>query len=218
MQRGGACFREFAEATQATRPVSMPSNLPTFKRRTTNPLTTWSRSSRTASKPTAGYPKARYVQALNASSDADLTWSEARERFLGHYLDSDILALHQEAYESIAMGVKESVLAFADRYLKVMRLAEQDPDARSRVKHFTLRLPAKTQDNLKVLKCARPESVRSERAIVNALTTLHADEHQGVQGQAVGATTGKDPKASATSSTNAGATNTAKKWCAHHES
>ncbi|KAH6595995.1 hypothetical protein BASA50_005468 [Batrachochytrium salamandrivorans] len=85
------------------------------------------------------YPTEKYADALTACchpEEADWvesnithcqSWDEAKDRFLRHFIDEDMETLYAYELEGILKNPKESIHAFADRYLHAMRLAKADP-------------------------------------------------------------------------------------------
>lgn len=195
-------------AASSFRSARLPANMPRFKRPLSGAhssvqdyIARFERALRADS-----YPLDKFTLALAACCEAEeaewvesnliiLPWDEAKDSFLRHFISNDMDTLYSFELEGIYMNPKESVSAFADRYLYAMRLAHEDPTAsRVRVAHFLTRLPETVRKDLHMVKIAKPEEVESVSAIVHTLVALYPTTKPGL----------KSP--------------TTEKWCSHHKS
>ncbi|KAH9248629.1 hypothetical protein BASA81_013699 [Batrachochytrium salamandrivorans] len=132
------------------------------------------------------YPTEKYVDALTACchpEEADWvessithcqSWDEAKDRFLRHFIDEDMETLYAYELEGILKNPKESIHAFADRYLHAMRLAKADPNLKHvQVTHFLTRLSDQVRKDVNLVKATRPENVDTVSGIVRTLVTLY---------------------------------------------
>ncbi|KAH9271126.1 hypothetical protein BASA83_006670 [Batrachochytrium salamandrivorans] len=166
----------------------LPSDMPRFKRPTAEAQSTvqdfisvFERKLKADS-----YPTEKYVDALTACchpEEADWvessithcqSWDEAKDRFLRHFIDEDMETLYAYELEGILKNPKESIHAFADRYLHAMRLAKADPNLKHvQVTHFLTRLSDQVRKDVNLVKATRPENVDTVSGIVRTLVTLY---------------------------------------------
>ncbi|KAH6580506.1 hypothetical protein BASA61_009601 [Batrachochytrium salamandrivorans] len=82
--------------------------------------------------------------------------------------------LYAYELEGILKNPKESIHAFADRYLHAMRLAKADPNLKHvQVTHFLTRLSDQVRKDVNLVKATRPENVDTVSGIVRTLVTLY---------------------------------------------
>ena len=169
------------------RPISLPSSLPRFQR-TSQAIGVRDFIIAFEDRLRAhAYPTQRYVDALLTCCSKDeadwvraelrnLTWEQAKERFLSHFASADMIEHAREQLETISRRHGEGLLTFADRYVQAMRLADVNPDSADRVTHLMLRLPADVRRQLKCFKLTAPDSVRTVLTIVETLSAVYSND------------------------------------------
>ncbi|KAH9246537.1 hypothetical protein BASA81_015911 [Batrachochytrium salamandrivorans] len=119
----------------------LPSDMPKFKRPTVEAQSTvqdfisvFERKLKADS-----YSTKKYVDALTACCHPEKadwvepnithcqSWDDTKDRFLRHFIDEDMETLYAYELEGILKNPKESIHAFADRYLHAIRLTKADP-------------------------------------------------------------------------------------------
>jgi len=171
-----------------TRSHRLPNNIPRFKRPSSDAhvsvhdyIAAFERKLKADS-----YPDTKFVSALAACCEPEeadwveanlsttLSWEEAKDLFLRHFIDDDMESLYAFELEGIQKGTKETLHSFADRYLQAMRLAKDDSSLPNvRVTHFLTRLPESVRCDLNLVKVTKPGDVSSVAAIVRTLVALY---------------------------------------------
>ncbi|KAH6573662.1 hypothetical protein BASA62_002818 [Batrachochytrium salamandrivorans] len=81
--------------------------------------------------------------------------------------------------EGILKNPKESIHAFADRYLHAMRLAKADPNLKHvQVTHFLTRLSDQVRKDVNLVKATRPENVDTVSGMCNTSDAISTYENQ----------------------------------------
>jgi hypothetical protein len=109
-----------------------------------------------------------FVKSLNTSD-----WSELKDLFLHHYRDPNFTSNRILALNVLAMNKNESVQAFSDRFLKVLRRTNLPAD--SMMGLYEYKLPSITQQFLRTVKLQTP--ITSLQELIRISTAISpADE------------------------------------------